>query len=109
MELFRNTDVVVGATGSWMGDLLWVFPGKAYVELSSFQSNTGNQEGYMRGYVDIFTTWQELALAMELRLFVYVDKWSPHRARNNGHQNPIYVDTAEIRSVLEQAAAAAGG
>ena len=63
----------------------------------------------MRGYVDIFTTWQELALAMELRLFVYVDKWSPHRARNNGHQNPIYVDTAEIRSVLEQAAAAAGG
>ena len=63
----------------------------------------------MRGYVDIFTTWQELALAMELRLFVYADKWSPHRAETNSHTNPIYVDAKEIRSILTQVVDSAGG
>jgi hypothetical protein len=109
MELVQEADIIVGPTGSWMVDLLWAQPGKAYIELGSFQSNMGKQGGYMRGYVDIFTTWQELALAMELRLFVYADKWSPHRAETNSHTNPIYVDAKEIRSILTQVVDSAGG
>lgn len=107
MKVFHDADIVIGPSGSWMVDLLWVRPGKVYIELNSFQSNTGKQAGYSRGYTDIFTTWQELALAMELRLFVYVDKWSSNRARTNSHLNSIFVDAKELESILQQASGCA--
>ena len=103
IRLTRSAHLVVGAIGSAMTNLLWMRPGRAYIEMSGFQENAWDDEkkGPNLGPYNVHTTFLELAETMQLRVLPYVDRYSSERPTANHLHNDITVRIPALESLVQ--------